>query len=39
MDSFFNELFTRIKIPLEHELVVQTRQHGMFQSDPGLLLQ
>lgn len=37
--SFVYELFTGVKVSLEHQSVVQMSEHGMFQSYPSLLLQ
>lgn len=37
--SFVYELFTGIKVSVQHESVVQVSEHLMLQSDPSLLLQ
>lgn len=34
-----DELFTRIKVALQHQAVVQVGEHGVLQRYPGLLLQ
>lgn len=34
-----DELLARVKVPLEHQAVVQVGEHGVLQRYPGLLLQ